>query len=124
MLIISFKNDKINIWACSGRFFKILPIMAGVYKYKGKVTDNGTTALLGNSVIEKDEIKIGNSVFKLSPKAEYVKGFIGRYVEFYAVKDKEHTLLITVTFSEEALEVMGAKVDHMIQSITFEKAAE
>ena len=43
---------------------------------------------------------------------------------FYAVKDKEHTLLITVTFSEEALEVMGAKVDHMIQSITFEKAAE
>ena len=61
----------------------------GVYKYEGKVTDNGTTALLGNSVIEKDEIKIGNSVFKLSPKAEYVKGFIGRYVEFYAVKDKE-----------------------------------
>lgn len=43
---------------------------------------------------------------------------------FYAVKDKEHTLLITVALSEEALEAMGAKVDHMIQSITFEKAAE
>ncbi len=61
----------------------------GIYKYEGKVTDNGTTAILGNSSIEKDEIKIGNSVFKLSPKAEYVKGFIGRYVEFYAVKDEE-----------------------------------
>lgn len=43
---------------------------------------------------------------------------------FYAVNDKEHTLLITVTLSEEALEAMGGKVDHMIQSITFEKAAE
>ena len=43
---------------------------------------------------------------------------------FYAVKDKENTLLITVTFSETGLESMGDKVDHMIQSVTFEKAAE
>ena len=43
---------------------------------------------------------------------------------FYAVKDKEHTLLITVTLSEEGLEKMGEKVDHMIQSIAFEKTAE
>lgn len=43
---------------------------------------------------------------------------------FYAVKDKDQTLLITVTLSEKGLEEMGAKVDHMIQSITFKKAAE
>ena len=41
-----------------------------VYKYEGKVTDNGTTAIFGNSTIEDDEIKIGNVVFGLSEKAE------------------------------------------------------
>lgn len=43
---------------------------------------------------------------------------------FYIVKDKNHTLLITVTMEEEAVEGWGARVNAMIQSITFEEPAE
>ena len=61
----------------------------GVYKYEGKVTDNGTTAIYGNSTVEDNEIKIGNVVFKLSDDAAYSKAYIGRVVEFYTVKDED-----------------------------------
>ncbi len=60
-----------------------------VYRYEGKVTDNGTTAISGASAIDDDEIKIGNVIFDLSEKADYAKSFIGRYVEFYVTEDED-----------------------------------
>ena len=43
---------------------------------------------------------------------------------FYMVKGKEAALLITVTMDKEALEGWGVRVDHMIQTITFETQKE
>ncbi len=69
--------------------FTFLNDVLKVYKYEGKVTDNGTTAILGESTVDEGEIKIGNVTYGLSPKAEYVKGLIGRYVEFYVVVEED-----------------------------------
>lgn len=38
---------------------------------------------------------------------------------FYVVKDKDQTLLVTVSLTAEALESMGARIDYMMQGITF-----
>ena len=43
---------------------------------------------------------------------------------FYIVETKEQAVLITVTFGEEALEGWGARVNKMIQTISFAEVTE
>ena len=91
---VSVTDTGVATYTTSDKTF--LNDVLGVYKYEGKVTDNGTTALLGQSEIDDDEIKIGNVVFELADTANYVKGFIGRVVEFYVVEDEETDKMMVI----------------------------
>ena len=84
---VSITDEGVATYTTSDKTF--LNDVLGVFKYEGKVTDNGTTAILGQSQIDDNKIKIGNVVFDLADTANYVKGFIGRLVEFYVVEDKD-----------------------------------
>ena len=43
---------------------------------------------------------------------------------FYIVENKEQALLITATMSAEGIEGWGARIDKMIQTITFNEDVE
>ena len=58
-------------------------------KIKGRMTDNGYTTFLGESVVGEENVKIASYTFKLTEQSENIREFIGRDTECYYNDDDE-----------------------------------
>lgn len=59
------------------------------YKVRGRITDNGITAITSDSRINDDEIKVGDITAVLPPEHDEYRGYIGRSVEMYYTYDDD-----------------------------------
>ncbi len=74
----------------------------GVYTTKGELTSTSVTGLYGESNISEGEVVIGGVVYKVAAGAEYINGFLGKFIDIYYVKDSnDQNIVLYAALSDD-----------------------